>query len=134
MAARTAAITAGEAAPAATATLQACDACSMSVLLGGGALLEFCARASQQRFRLGPATPVPVGFFTSAESDGTGSGASSSVCGAAATVEAAGAADGRGGGGSSFLQPADDTRAGTKNPHAIKATTERSGFMLMFLA
>jgi hypothetical protein len=106
----------------------------MSVLLGGGALLEFCARASQQRFRLGPATPVPVGFFTSAESDGTGSGASSSVCGAAAAVVAAGAADGRGGGGSSFLQPADDTRAGTKNPHAIKATTERSGFMLMFLA
>jgi hypothetical protein len=32
------------------------------------------------------------------------------------------------------LQPVDDTRAGTKNPHAINATTERSGFMPMFLA
>ena len=40
MAARTAAITAGEAAPAATATLQSCEAWSMIVLLGGGALLE----------------------------------------------------------------------------------------------
>src|SRR5512146_3296442 len=116
MAARTAAITAGDAAPAATATLQACEACSMRVLLGGGALFEFWARASQQRFRLGPATPVPVGFFTSAESDGTGSGASASVCGAAAAVDATGAAEGSGGGGSSFLQPVDDTRAGTKNP------------------
>ena len=77
---------------------------------------------------------MPVGFFTSADSDGAGSGASSSVCGAAATVEAAGAAEGRGGGGSSFLQPADVTNAGTKNPHAMIATTERSGFMLMFLA
>ncbi len=106
----------------------------MSVLFGGGALFEFCASASQQRFRLGPATPVPVGFLTSAESDGTGSGASSSVCGAAAAVDAVGAAEGSGGGGSSFLQPADDTSAGTKNPHAINATTERSAFMLMFLA
>jgi hypothetical protein len=96
--------------------------------------LEFWASASQQRFRLGPATPVPVGFFTSAESEGTGSGASSSVWGAAVAVVAAGAADGSGGGGSSFLQPTDDTSAGTKNPHAINATTERSGFMAMFLA
>ena len=96
--------------------------------------MAFWARAAQHFFRLGPATPVPVGFFTSAESDGTGSGASSSVCGAAAAVEAAGAADGSGGGGSSFLQPVDDTSAGTKNPHAIIATTERSGFMAMFLA
>ena len=72
IAARTAAITAGDAAPAATATLQACEACSISVLFGGGALFEFWASASQQRFRLGPATP-PVGFLTSAESDGTGS-------------------------------------------------------------
>jgi hypothetical protein len=126
-------MTAGEAAPAATATLQACEACSINVLFGGGALFEFWASASQHFFRPGPATPVPVGFFTSAESDGTGSGASSSVCGAAATVEAAGGAEGSGGGGSSFLQPADIS-AGTKNPHAIIATTERSGFMLMFLA
>ena len=133
MAARTAAITAGEAAPAATATLQACEACSISVLFGGGALFEFCASASQQRFRLGPATP-PVGFFAEADSEGTGSGASSRVCGAAAGVEAAGGADGRGGGGSSFLQPLDETSAGTKNPHAMIATTERSGFMAMFLA
>ncbi len=106
----------------------------MSVLLGGGALLEFCASASQHFFRLGPATPVPVGFFTSAESEGTGSGASCSVSGAAAGVDAAGGAEGSGGGGSSFLQPVDDTSAGTKNPHAIIATTERSGFMAMFLA
>ena len=105
----------------------------MSVLLGGGALLEFCASASQQRLRLGPATP-PVGFFTSAESEGTGSGASSSVVATVAGVDAAGAADGSGGGGSSFLQPVDETSAGTKNPHAMIATTERSGFMAMFLA
>jgi hypothetical protein len=107
----------------------------MIVLLGGGALLAFCASASQHFFRLGPATPVPV-FFTSAESDaeGTGSGASWSVSGAAAGVEAAGGAAGSGGGGSSFLQAADDRSAGTKNPHAIIATTERSGFMTMFLA
>lgn len=106
----------------------------MSVLLGGGALFEFCASASQHFLRLGPATPPPVGFFTSAESDGTGSGASCSVSGAAAGVEAAGGADGNGGGGSSFLQPVDEINAGTKNPHAIIATTERSGFMAMFLA
>ena len=106
----------------------------MSVLLGGGALLEFWAKASQHFLRLLPATPVPVGFFGSADSEGAGSGASSSVCVAAAGVEAAGGADGRGGGGSSFLQPADVTRAGTKNPHAMIATTERSGFMAMFLA
>lgn len=106
----------------------------MIVLFGGGALFEFCASASQHFLRLGPATPVPVGFFTSAESDGTGSGANSSVCGAAEAVVAAGAAEGRGGGGSSFLQPAEDISAGTRNPHAIIATTERSGFMLMFLA
>src|SRR5260221_10877043 len=129
MAARTAAITAGDAAPAATAMLQACAAFSMMVLLGGGALLEFCASASQHFFKLGPATPLPVGFLTSAESEGTGSGSISSVCGAAAGVEAAGGADGSGGGGSSFLQPVDETRAGTKNPHAMIATTERSGFM-----
>jgi hypothetical protein len=105
----------------------------MIVLFGGGALLEFCASASQHFLKLGPATPVPVGFFGSAESDGTGSGASSSVGGAAAGVEAAGGADGRGGGGSSFLQPAE-TSKGSKNPHPIIATTERSGFMAMFLA
>ena len=75
----------------------------MSVLLGGGALFEFCASASQQRFRLGPATPVPF-FGSAAEAEGTGSGASSSVAGAA-VVEAAAGALGRGGGGSSFLQP-----------------------------
>ena len=96
--------------------------------------MEFCASASQHFFRLLPGTPVPVGFFGSADSDGTGSGASSSVGGAAAGVEAVGGADGKGGGGSSFLQPADVTRAGTKNPHAMIATTERSGFMAMFLA
>lgn len=106
----------------------------MIVLFGGGALFEFCASASQHFLRLGPATPVPVGFFTSAESDGIGSGASSSVGGAADAVVAAGAADGRGGGGSSFLQPVDDTSAGTRNPQASNATTERSGFMIMFLA
>jgi hypothetical protein len=105
----------------------------MSVLFGGGALFEFWASASQQRFKLGPATPVPVGFLGSAESDGTGSGASSSVAGAVAGVEAAGGAAGRGGGGSSFLQPAD-TSSGNKNPHPIIATTERSGFMASFLA
>jgi hypothetical protein len=32
------------------------------------------------------------------------------------------------------LQPVDEISAGTKNPHAIIATTERSGFMAMFLA
>lgn len=106
----------------------------MSVLFGGGALFEFCASASQHFLRLGPATPVPVGFLISAESDGTGSGASSSVVATAAGVEAAGGAAGSGGGGSSFLQPVDDTRAGTKNPQAMIATTERSGFMAMFLA
>ena len=105
----------------------------MSVLFGGGALFEFCASASQHFRKLGPATP-PVGFFTSAESDGTGSGASSSVGGAAAGVDAAGGAEGSGGGGSSFLQPGIDSSAGTKNPHAMIATTERSGFMAMFLA
>jgi hypothetical protein len=31
-------------------------------------------------------------------------------------------------------QPVDVTSAGTKNPHAMIATTERSGFMAMFLA
>ena len=103
MAARTAAITCGDAAPAATATFQGCEACSMSVLFGGGALLEFWASASQQRFRLGPATPPPF-FGSSAEADGTGSGASSNV-GGAAVVEAAAGAEGSGGGGSSFLQP-----------------------------
>lgn len=75
----------------------------MRVLLGGGALLEFCASASQQRFRLGPATP-PVFFGSSADAEGTGSGASSSV-GGAVVVETAAGADGRGGGGSSFLHP-----------------------------
>ena len=105
----------------------------MSVLLGGGALLEFCASASQHLLRLGPATPVPCGL-AEADSDGTGSGASCSVSGAAAGVEAAGGADGSGGGGSSFLQPAEEISAGTKNPHAMIATTERSGFMAMFLA
>lgn len=134
MAARTAAITAGEAAPAATATLQACAACVISKAFSGGALLAFCASASQHLLRLGPATPVPVGFLAVAESDGTGSGARFSVSGAAAGVDAAGGADGSGGGGSSFLQPADETSAGTKNPHAMIATTERSGFMAMFLA
>lgn len=123
-------MTCGEAAPAATATLHACEACSISVLFGGGALFEFCAKASQQRLRLGPATP-PVFFGSSAEADGTGSGASSSV-GGAAVVEAVAGADGRGGGGSSFLQP--EARTESKNPEPMIATTERSGFMVMFLA
>lgn len=104
----------------------------MSVLFGGGALLEFWASASQQRFRLGPATPPPF-FGSSAEADGTGSGASSNV-GGAAVVEAAAGAEGRGGGGSSFLQPYVETTSGSKNPDAMIATTERSGFMAMFLA
>ena len=105
------------------------------VLFGGGALLAFCAMASQHFFRLVAGAPVPVGFFTSAESDGTGSGASSSVVVvAAAGVDAAAGAAGSGGGGSSFLQPVDDINAGTKNPHATIAITERSGFMAMFLA
>ena len=133
MAARTAANTAGEAAPAATATLQAWAAWVISRAFSGGALFAFCTRASQHLLKLGPATP-PVGFFADADSEGTGSGARSRVCGAAAGVEAAGGADGRGGGGSSFLQPLDETSAGTKNPHAMIATTERSGFMAMFLA
>lgn len=106
----------------------------MSVLLGGGALLEFWASASQHLFKLGPATPVPVGFFASAESDGTGSGASSKVVATAVGVDAAGGAEGNGGGGSSFLQPVADNSAGTRNPHAMIAITERSGFMAMFLA
>jgi hypothetical protein len=75
----------------------------MSVLFGGGALFEFCARASQQRFKLGPATPPPF-FAGSAEAEGMGSGAIS-IVGGAAVVEAAAGALGRGGGGSSFLQP-----------------------------
>ena len=104
------------------------------VLFGGGALLAFCAMASQHFFRLVLGPPVTI-FFGSAESDGTGSGASSKVVVAtAAGVDAAAGADGRGGGGSSFLQPADDINAGTKNPHATIAITERSGFMAMFLA
>lgn len=106
----------------------------MSVLFGGGALFEFCASASQHFFRLGPATPVPVAFFGSADSEGTGSGASSSVVATVAGVDAAGGAAGSGGGGSSFLQPVADSSAGTKNPHAMMAITERSGFMALFLA
>ena len=104
----------------------------MSVLFGGGALFEFCAKASQQRLKLAPGEPP--GFFpaSGAESTGAGSGASSSVVGVAG-VEAAAGADGSGGGGSSFLQP-DVSRAGSRNPDAMIATTERSGFISMFLA
>jgi hypothetical protein len=106
----------------------------MSVLFGGGAFFEFCASASQHFLRLGPATPVPIFFGSAAESEGTGSGASCNVSGALDGVEAAAGAEGNGGGGSSFLQPTDETRAGTKNPQAIIATTERSGFMSLVLA
>ncbi len=99
------------------------------VLLGGGALLEFWISAAQHLPRLALGPPVPVGFFGSAESLGTGSGASSRVGGAAAGVEAAGGAEGNGGGGSSFLQPYDEMTSGSTNPDAMIATTERSGFM-----
>ncbi len=106
----------------------------MYVLFGGGALAAFCASAAQHFFKLAAGAPVPVPFFGSSDADGTGSGASSNVVATAAGVDAAAGAEGRGGGGSSFLQPVADRSAGTKNPHAVIAITERSGFMVMFLA
>jgi hypothetical protein len=76
------------------------------VLFGGGALLEFCASASQQRFKLGPATPgLPC------DAEGGAEGCSGSMVGMTAGgggAVVAGAA-GRGGGGSSFGQPLSDS-------------------------
>jgi hypothetical protein len=74
----------------------------MSVLLGGGALLEFCASASQHFFMLGPAGRAPVGV-AEVDADGVGSGSIVGMgAGAGATAAVGGA--GNGGGGSSLGQ------------------------------
>jgi hypothetical protein len=118
---RTAESTPGAAVPAATAALQACEAWSMSVLFGGGALLEFCASASQQRFKLGPGTPALV-----CEAEGATEGGGSGVrvgAGGGGAVVAGGA--GSGGGGSSFGQPLSDSSV-VRSASAAAALTPSS--------
>src|SRR5690348_12457024 len=87
-------------------------AVTMYVLFGSGALLAFWSSAAQQFEKLCDGPPPPVGFFAesagAAEATGT-SGASSS--GALGVGAATGAAEGRGGGGSSFLQPTKEVPA-----------------------
>src|SRR5260221_1880251 len=83
----------------------------MYVLVGSGALFAFCCSALQQG-PSPPADPPPAFGFFIPESTGMGftpesSGLSCSGAGGAAT----GAAEGRGGGGSSFLQPVTSTPA-----------------------
>lgn len=75
----------------------------MYVLLGSGALAAFCSRAAQQAAIEAGLTPVAFFAVASAEALGTASamGCNSTGCGGGA---ACGAALGKGGGGSSFLQ------------------------------
>ena len=91
--------------PAATMLEQALAAVVKYVLFGSGALAAFWSSAEQHFAKLCAGAP-PVGFFTvsAAEAEGTTSGTNST--GAVGVGAATGVvAEGRGGGGSSFLQP-----------------------------
>ena len=110
--------------PPATAALHTAAASIMYVFVGSGWLLEFCARAEQQALRP-PAEPPP--WCTGAAlAEGAG-GAPASMgfsCSGAGGVVATGAAVGKGGGGSSFLQPvtagaASKTSAATNDPEVF---------------
>jgi len=97
----------------------------MYVLVGSGALCAFCIRALQQAEM--PPPPVPLTFFIP-ESTGALTPASSGRSWSGAGAVATGAADGRGGGGSSFLQPVTSTVA------AMSETAEMPREVLTIIA
>src|SRR5262245_41648573 len=101
---RTAPSTAALSLPPATAALHTAAACCMYMLVGGGALAACCGSAAQQAFKLRP-VPVPTFFASPSPASITSSPASSTSKTSGALGVFTGAADGSGGGGSSFLQP-----------------------------
>lgn len=91
--------------PCAASAWQSPAACIMYVLVGSGAIVEFCWSAAQHAARPPPPPPPPF-FGGGAGTSADGTAASSGLSCRGAVFATTGCADGSGGGGSSFLQPA----------------------------